>query len=51
MPLRSQGVRQGGNVKSLEPARSLELYQKQAVRRHASIYMEGGIIGREILNL
>lgn len=45
----------GGNARReyefLEPARSLELYQRQAVRRDVSIYMEGGIIGRGIFNL
>lgn len=45
----------GGNARReyefLEPACSLELYQRQAVRRDVSIYMEGGIIGRGIFNL
>lgn len=45
----------GGNARReyefLEPACSLELYQSQAVRRDVSIYMEGGIIGRGIVNL
>lgn len=45
----------GGNARReyefLEPACSLELYQRQTVRRDVSIYMEGGIIGRGIFNL